>query len=110
MVASVRLGGWSHARMLCMGARSFFQVASQVTTVYNVKMTGSSDDLYSKSTAAFSWANFDIDGASLPFPHTRRLHTQRLAFGRIELCMHVCEWQATSTRANASHLASASGY
>ena len=72
--------------MLCMGARSFFQIASQVTTVYNVKMTGSSEDLYKGSTAVFSWATFEPDGASLP-THTA-FANNGLRSAVLKLCMH----------------------
>ena len=75
------------SRLDVLGARSFFQVASVVTTVYNIKMTGSSGALYKDSTAVFSWANFELDGASLPTTHG--VCKQRLAFSCIELCMHV---------------------
>ena len=49
------------------GARSFFQLASQITTVYNVQLSGASGDLYADSVAVLSWAAFDWDGA---WPHT----------------------------------------
>ena len=45
------------------GARSFFQLASQMTTTYNIELSGSSKDLYADSVAVFSWAAFDWDGA-----------------------------------------------
>ena len=61
------------SRLHASGARSFFQVAAQLTTVYNVKMTGSSGDLYAGSTAVFAWANFDVDGVH-HFPHTAIAH------------------------------------
>ena len=64
----------AHLTLACLGAHSSFQVAAQVTTVYNVKMTGSSGDLYADSTAVFAWANFDVDGVH-HFPHTAIAHS-----------------------------------
>ena len=48
---------------------TFYQIASQITTVYNVRLSGSSKDLYEASVAVFSWATFDWDGASHHTPH-----------------------------------------
>ena len=45
---------------------TFYQVASQITTVYNVQLTGSSNDLYKDSVAPFSWATVNWDGYLFP--------------------------------------------
>lgn len=44
--------------------RRFFQMASQITTVYGVKLYGTSRELYADSTSVLSWATFEWDGAS----------------------------------------------
>ena len=35
----------------------------QMTSIYNVKLSGSAADLYADSVAVLSWAAFDWDGA-----------------------------------------------
>ena len=45
---------------------TFFQVASQITTVYNVQLTGSAGELYQNSVAFLSWATIDWDGWLFP--------------------------------------------
>ena len=47
---------------------TFFQLASQITMVYNVQLSGSSKNLYANSIAVLTWVSFDWDGA----PH--RIH------------------------------------
>ena len=51
-------------------SRRFFQLVSQMTTVYNVKLSGTAKTLYADSTSIFSWASFDWDGASAHLAHT----------------------------------------
>ena len=45
---------------------TFFQLASQITTVYNVQLSGSSRALYADSIAVLSWATFEWDGYFYP--------------------------------------------
>ena len=45
---------------------TFFQIASQITTVYHVKLTGSAGELYQNSVAFLSWATIDFDGWIFP--------------------------------------------
>eukprot|EP00964_Phaeocystis_antarctica_P113684 scaffold77694_cov77-Phaeocystis_antarctica.AAC.1 len=71
---------------------TFYQIASQITTVYNVRLSGSSKDLYEASVAVLSWATFDWDGASHHTPH-------RLGISRI-LTRTCVTRQATSCPAN----------
>ena len=99
--------GWLISRLHALGARSFFQVASVVTTVYNIKIPGFSGALYKYSTAVFSWVNFEPDGASLP-THTAFANNGLRSAVLNYACM--CEWQATFIPASASNLASATGY
>ena len=40
---------------------TFFQIASQITTVYNIDLSGDSGSLYAQSTAIFSWVDGAID-------------------------------------------------
>ena len=83
-------------------SRRFFQLVSQMTTVYNVKLSGTAKTLYADSTSAFSWASFDWDGASAHLTH----------IAMIISCSHLRDtraWQTTSCLANASPSASATG-
>ena len=49
---------------------TFFQLASQITMVYNVQLSGSSRDLYANSIAVLTWVSFDWDGAPHHIHHT----------------------------------------
>ena len=56
---------------LFMCIRRFYQLVSQITTIYGVQLTGTSRDLYEDSISVFSWATFEWDGTSA-LSHTLR--------------------------------------
>ena len=47
---------------------TFFQMASQITTVYNIDLSGDSSSLYAQSTAIFSWMDGALDLDDYLFP------------------------------------------
>ena len=60
----------------------FYQLVSQITTVYQVHLTGTALRLYEDSIAVMSWATFEWDGASA---HT---HTSRdIMYSSVRVCV-----------------------
>ena len=45
---------------------TFYQLASQMTTTYNVKLTGRAAQLYKDSVSIFSWASLNLDDYIYP--------------------------------------------
>ena len=82
---------------------AFYQVVSQVMTVYNVRLSKQSSDLYATSVPSSSFTNIDLDGV---LHHTRGYNSllPNPTFNHVRLT-----WQATSTLASASQSASALG-